>query len=490
MEMMSAAMAIVMAFFAYGSLDDAQVNAMADRLSRATTAYEIIETLETAPASAQRSIRYESFEQLGQGGVVLRRVVFDDGTGPVTVDRLEVATLDVASLMAGQPPRALNVSVVIDNPGSFSKMMGPEFPLELENKAFTARLAYTMNERGVVALGPVALELEGSGSLSLSGTATVDNPAMPDPMASTLQDLRIRLTDVGMIEQFLETVAREEGRPLADIRQEALQEMTILPADFPQDMIPLAEALYAMVANPVRTKGSIEVAMTSQGRGLNGEDIMGLMFGMSALEDLDVSVSTTLAPEVAAWLEANEVAFTQAEPFDFGFGASPPHGEDYDPYFVTDTYENLRPRAEKGDVEAQFQLGVIFEDGLGVAEDPEQAFYWFNQAAQSWHTHAMASLGDYYYGGFGVAQDYEQAAYWYTMAAQMGEPWSQYYLAEMYLNGEGVAQDLDTAMMWVNMAADQPGDHQSDAFDLRVTIGDVMGQSGGSASGGGVQKDK
>lgn len=40
----------------------------------------------------------------------------------------------------------------------------------------------------------------------------------------------------------------------------------------------------------------------------------------------------------------------------------------------------LLPLAEQGHVDAQFRLGMMFDNGLGVAKDPAQAEYWYNKA--------------------------------------------------------------------------------------------------------------
>lgn len=41
----------------------------------------------------------------------------------------------------------------------------------------------------------------------------------------------------------------------------------------------------------------------------------------------------------------------------------------------------IRPLAEKGDASAQYDLGVFYDNGLGVPQDHVQALMWFNLAA-------------------------------------------------------------------------------------------------------------
>ena len=44
--------------------------------------------------------------------------------------------------------------------------------------------------------------------------------------------------------------------------------------------------------------------------------------------------------------------------------------------------KELLPLAQKGDVGAQFQLGVMYEYGRGVAQDNAEAALWYRKAAQ------------------------------------------------------------------------------------------------------------
>jgi uncharacterized protein len=65
---------------------------------------------------------------------------------------------------------------------------------------------------------------------------------------------------------------------------------------------------------------------------------------------------------------------------------------------------------------------------------------------------AQYELGFLYYNGFGVPQDYVQAAEWYRIAADQGIAKAQHDLGVMYLSGQGVPQDYVLAHMWFNLA--------------------------------------
>lgn len=72
--------------------------------------------------------------------------------------------------------------------------------------------------------------------------------------------------------------------------------------------------------------------------------------------------------------------------------------------------------ADKGDASAQFNLGSLYHQGQGVAQDDKQAALYFAKAAEQGHTDAMDNLGLRYAKGEGVAQDWAQAYKWFSIA--------------------------------------------------------------------------
>ena len=68
--------------------------------------------------------------------------------------------------------------------------------------------------------------------------------------------------------------------------------------------------------------------------------------------------------------------------------------------------------AVQGDKNAQFNLGLMYEQGKGVAQDQEEAVKWFRQAAEQGNMMAQNNLGSIYENGKGVAQDLQKAAIW------------------------------------------------------------------------------
>lgn len=76
-----------------------------------------------------------------------------------------------------------------------------------------------------------------------------------------------------------------------------------------------------------------------------------------------------------------------------------------------------QPKASKGDAEAQFYVGEIYEKGLGIAPDYELAALWYKKSAQQGYSEAMVNLGYLYEKGLGVPKDSITALNWYRRAA-------------------------------------------------------------------------
>lgn len=80
--------------------------------------------------------------------------------------------------------------------------------------------------------------------------------------------------------------------------------------------------------------------------------------------------------------------------------------------------KNIDMSTQPTDAEEQYHLGLLYEKGLGVPKDYEQAFKWFKKAAEQGHPDAQYDLGLMYSRGRGVPQDSEQAAKWFKKAAE------------------------------------------------------------------------
>jgi len=145
--------------------------------------------------------------------------------------------------------------------------------------------------------------------------------------------------------------------------------------------------------------------------------------------------------------------------------------------------------AKHGDVDAQFNLGALYDNGFGVERDIEQAARWYERAvernigpaelvmahilrrgeigmpdndqalrrlrsaAHRGSPQAQFELGVAYDWGSGVTQNYATAAIWYDKAAAQGLAEAKYNLATLFDEGLGAPKDQAVAMAWYREAA-------------------------------------
>jgi TPR repeat protein len=111
--------------------------------------------------------------------------------------------------------------------------------------------------------------------------------------------------------------------------------------------------------------------------------------------------------------------------------------------------------AEQGRADAQAVLGSAYEFGRGIDQDGEAAVAWYLKAGQQGHPDAQYNLGTAYeHGRGGFAQDYKAAASWYRKAALQGDADAQAALGGMYAKGQGIDQDYEAAVVWWAKAAE------------------------------------
>ncbi len=152
-------------------------------------------------------------------------------------------------------------------------------------------------------------------------------------------------------------------------------------------------------------------------------------------------------------------------------------------------YREWKAAADEGKAEAQFDLGVLYAQGLGVRRDLAEAAFWYRKSAEQGNAEAEFALGQMYsrgwgaprdqadalrwlqmansvesdgpptdwanVDGYGMPKDEEQAAYWYRLAADKGHPEAEFNLARLYSGGKGVKRDPEQAARWVSASATQ-----------------------------------
>ena len=115
----------------------------------------------------------------------------------------------------------------------------------------------------------------------------------------------------------------------------------------------------------------------------------------------------------------------------------------------------FRPLAEKGDAQAQYYLGYMYEKGQGVAKNPALMRQWYQRAADGGNAKAQYKVAiGYAFGLGGVTQSDEDAAKWLRQSAQNGYRRAQRTLGRAYAEGRyGLPRDAKQAEYWSKKAA-------------------------------------
>jgi TPR repeat protein len=115
-----------------------------------------------------------------------------------------------------------------------------------------------------------------------------------------------------------------------------------------------------------------------------------------------------------------------------------------------------RPLAEQGIANAQFNLGLMYDRGLGVPQNYAEAASWYRRAGEQGNVDASVNLGlMYLYSRHGVAHDPAEAASWFRKAAEQGDAHAQLLLANMLWEGTDMPLDYRAAVSWYRRAAEQ-----------------------------------
>jgi TPR repeat protein len=112
--------------------------------------------------------------------------------------------------------------------------------------------------------------------------------------------------------------------------------------------------------------------------------------------------------------------------------------------------------AEQGDEEAQFWLGIAYEQNWFGTTDVKEAVKWYRKAAEGGNPDAQVELGQKYEDGEGVEQSFKLAAEWYRKAAEHvpnlgGAGQGRNQLGLLYMEGRGVPQDYVQAYFWFSL---------------------------------------
>ena len=135
----------------------------------------------------------------------------------------------------------------------------------------------------------------------------------------------------------------------------------------------------------------------------------------------------------------------------------------------------LKTKAEQGNSDAQYELGISYSSGEVIPTDNQLAVHWIIQAAEKGHVRAQAEMGFRYALGnaedvniTGVLQDSHQAVYWLRKAAKQGNVDAQFALGVFLTGSKLVTMAQFIAHPWRKvLEGDIPSDYIRAVYWLR-----------------------
>lgn len=142
----------------------------------------------------------------------------------------------------------------------------------------------------------------------------------------------------------------------------------------------------------------------------------------------------------------------------------------------------LRLWADRGDPDAQFELGLRLITGEGIKKDDKEGAGWIAKAARQDHLRAQHVLGSLYEEGIGVKQDFATAVEWYRRSANNGFAMAQHSLGILFDTGKGMKKDPKEAAVWFRQAANQDYPPAQAAYASKLERGDGLDKSTSKAA--------
>ncbi len=115
----------------------------------------------------------------------------------------------------------------------------------------------------------------------------------------------------------------------------------------------------------------------------------------------------------------------------------------------------LSDAAQQGHAQAQFNLAVMFQRGEGTVPDLNEALRWFQMAEENEYPSAYGAVAEAQFAiglQFSKAGSFAKAIEWYQKASERNHFKSQYNIGIQYLDGEGVHEDPHEALKWFERA--------------------------------------
>jgi TPR repeat protein len=126
-------------------------------------------------------------------------------------------------------------------------------------------------------------------------------------------------------------------------------------------------------------------------------------------------------------------------------------------------YTEFLAAAEAGHADSQYNVGLMYEKGIGVEKDEKAAVVWYGKAAAQGNAAAQFNLGVLYEHGRGTKVDFVKANEWYRKASVQGDALAIGNLGMLYVRGQGVKQNKTAGIALLLVSATEDPSSQNHA---------------------------
>jgi TPR repeat protein len=119
--------------------------------------------------------------------------------------------------------------------------------------------------------------------------------------------------------------------------------------------------------------------------------------------------------------------------------------------------------ANAGHADSQYNVGLMYEKGIGVEKDEKAAVVWYGKAAAQGNAAAQFNLGVLYEHGRGTKVDFAKANTCYRKASVQGDALAIGNLGMLYVRGQGVKQNKTAGIALLLVSATEDPSSQNHA---------------------------
>ncbi len=116
-------------------------------------------------------------------------------------------------------------------------------------------------------------------------------------------------------------------------------------------------------------------------------------------------------------------------------------------------FKEFLEAAKDGHADSQFNVALMYEQGLGVSKNEKEAFSWYGKSAAQGNSGAQFNLGVLYENGRGTTIDFAKANEWYLKASVQGDGLAVGNLGMLYIRAKGVKENLIAGVALLIMSA-------------------------------------